>query len=89
MAQSRSRVALRTLLHLAADVLRLLLTLGRSRARLVAENLFLRKQLAMYVERQVKTRRANDATRIVLVVLSRLIAWRSILTVVRPDTLIR
>ena len=89
MAQSRSRAAVRTLLHLAADVLRVLSTAGRSRARLVAENLFLRKQLAMYVERQVKPRRANDATRIVLVVLSRLIEGRSILTVVRPDTLIR
>src|SRR2546422_5405638 len=34
---------------------------------------FLRKQLALYVERQAKPRRADDATRITLVVLS----WRS------------
>jgi hypothetical protein len=34
---------------------------------LAAENLFLRKQLAFYVERQVKPRRADDATRITLV----------------------
>jgi hypothetical protein len=40
------------------------------------------------VERQVKPRRADDATRIVLVALSRLIDWRRVLTVVKPDTLI-
>jgi putative transposase len=61
----------------------------RSHAQVAAENLFLRKQLALYVERQVKPRRADDATRIVLVALSRLIEWRRILTVVKPGTLIR
>jgi hypothetical protein len=40
-----------------------------SRAHLAAENLFLRKQLALYLERQVKPRRADDATRITLVAL--------------------
>jgi hypothetical protein len=30
----------------------------RSRAQLAAENLFLRKQLALYMERRVKPRRA-------------------------------
>lgn len=50
---------------------------------------FLRKQLALYRERQVKPRRADDATRITLVVLSRLIDWRAVLTIVKPDTLIR
>jgi putative transposase len=54
-----------------------------------AENLFLRKQLAFYRERQVKPRRADDATRITLVVLSHLIEWKAVLTVVKPDTLIR
>jgi hypothetical protein len=33
---------------------------------LAAENLFLRKQLAQYQERQVKPRRANDAMRMAL-----------------------
>jgi putative transposase len=61
----------------------------RSRSQLVAENLFLRKQLALYRERQVKARRADDATRITLVVLSHLIDWRAVLTIVKPDTLIR
>ena len=89
MAQSRSCTAVRTVLRVASDVLRLLLTVRRSHAQLAAENLFLRKQLALYVERQVKPRRADDATRIVLVALSKVIEWRSILTVVKPDTLIR
>ena len=43
----------------------------------------------MYVERQVKPRRADDATRITLVGLSRLVDWRHLLTVVKPETLIR
>ena len=40
-------------------------------------------------ERRVKPRRADDATRIALVVLARLIDWRAALTIVQPDTLIR
>ena len=41
-----------------------------SRATLPTENFFLRKQLALYLERQVKPRRADDATRLTLVTLS-------------------
>ena len=78
-----------TIRRLLCDVV----TLGRlavtSRAQLVAENLFLRKQLALYQERRVRPRRADPATRVILVLLSRLLDWRSLLTVVRPDTLIR
>jgi transposase InsO family protein len=37
----------------------------------------------------VKPRRADDATRIALVALSRLVDWRRILTIVQPATLIR
>ena len=61
----------------------------RSYARLAAENLFLRKQLALYLERQVKPRRATNATRLTLVLLARFIEWRPVLTIVRPDTLVR
>jgi hypothetical protein len=57
--------------------------------RLAAENLFLRKQLALYLERQVKPRRAKAATRLTLVLLSKLFVWREVLTVVKPETLIR
>ena len=63
MAQCRFRVAVRTVRRIARDLLRLLSTAVRSHAHLAAENLFLRKQLALYVERQVKPRRADDATR--------------------------
>src|SRR5712691_2184585 len=89
MAQARSRAALRTILRIACDLLRLVSAAARSHARLAAENLFLRKQLALYVERQVKPRRADDATRITLVILSRLIDWRRALMIVPPDTLVR
>jgi putative transposase len=89
MPPSRSRVAVRTILRLVGDLVRLVAGAVRSRAQLSAENLFLRKQLALYIERQVKPRRADDATRITLVAMSWLIDWRRVLTVVQPDTLIR
>ena len=89
MSQSRSHVFVRTFLRVAADVLRFGSSVWRSHAQLAAENLFLRRQLALYLERQVKPRRADDATRIALVALSRLIDWRQLLTVVKPETLIR
>jgi transposase InsO family protein len=89
MAEFRFRVAARRVLHVAYDLVRLLSALCGSSAQLAAENLFLRKQLALYLERQVKPRRADDATRIVLVALSWLVDWRRLLTVVKPDTLIR
>src|SRR5262245_16379090 len=88
MARSRSRTAARALLYILSDIVRFTRTAVRSHAQLAAENLF-QKQLALDVERQVKPRRADDATRIVLVALSRLIEWRRILTIVKPDTLIR
>jgi putative transposase len=89
MALSRSCFPVRTVLRTAGDLLRMVFSAARSHAQLAAENLFLRKQLALYVERQVKPRRADDATRIALVALSRLIDWRRVLTVVKPDTLVR
>ena len=74
---------------LLADLLRLLTLVFRSRAQLAAENLFLRKQLACYLERQVRPRRTDNASRITLVALSRLVEWRDLLTIVRPETLVR
>jgi hypothetical protein len=73
------------LLYDVFTLIRLALT---SRARLAAENLFLRKQLALYHERGVKPRRPDSETRAILVLLSRVVDWRSVLTVVKPDTLI-
>jgi putative transposase len=80
---------LQTALALLADLLRLLRLMVRSRTQLAAENLFLRKQLACYVERQVRPHRTDNASRITLVLLSQYVEWRELLTIVRPDTLVR
>src|SRR5450759_2626619 len=61
----------------------------RSSRSIKAENLFLRRQLGLYIERGVKPRRIDPVTRISLTVLSRLFSWRDALVVVRPETLIR
>jgi transposase InsO family protein len=83
------RPLFRSLVQVTRDLVALIVSAAmRSRAQLVAENLFLRKQLAMYQERGVKPRRADNATRITLVVLSRFLEWRQLLTVVTPKTLI-
>ena len=78
-----------TIRRLLLDVLTLAGLAVTSRTQLVAENLFLRKQLALYQERRIKPRRMDPATRVVLVLLSRLLDWRGLLAVVQPDTLIR
>jgi transposase InsO family protein len=66
------------------------MTLGvRSSAALKAENLFLRKQLALYQERQIRPRRASNVTKLTLALLSKLLAWKDALTIVKPDTFIR
>ena len=67
------RVALRTVVDVLADIAHFEFLTLHSRTQLAAENLFLRKQLALYLERQVKPCRADDATRITLVALSRLV----------------
>jgi len=54
-----------------------------------AENLFLRKQLALFQERKTKARRADDATRWLMSFLSQWFDWRNALVHVKPDTLIR
>jgi putative transposase len=89
MTLSQCCTPARTVLRIAGDLLRLVAGTARSHAQLAAENLFLRKQLALYLEHQVKPRRADDATRIALVALSWLVDWRRVLTVVKPDTLVR
>ena len=71
------------------DLGRLLALCFRSRAALAAENLFLRKQLALFEERKAKPRRATDSIRFVMAALGRLFAWRPALRVVKPDTFIR
>jgi hypothetical protein len=88
MSRPANHRVVRTVVKILGDVGRFGSLMLRSRANLAAENLFLRKQLALYLERQVKPRRADDATRIALVALSRLVDWRQMLVIVKPDTLI-
>src|SRR5262249_26736839 len=84
-----ARLNVPALLLVARDVARFVAATCRPRAARAAENLFLRKQLALYIERQAKPRRADDATRITLVGLSGLVDWRPLLTIVQPETLLR
>ncbi len=55
---------------------------------MVAENLFLRKQLAFYGERTVTPHRLTDSARLSLLLWSRCFNWKNALVVVRPETLI-
>jgi hypothetical protein len=73
------RLASRTLpcgviccLQLLADLLGLVALSIRPRRWLEAENLFLRRQLALYEEQGSKPRRVDAATRMSLVLLSKL-----------------
>jgi hypothetical protein len=77
------------LLTLLGDVMRFLMLCLRSSTVVAAENLFLRKQLALYQERHVKPRRATDAARFTLVWLARWFDWRQALAVVQPATFLR
>src|ERR1700730_15089941 len=78
-----------TVLDLSAELLRFLTTSARSRSSLVAENLFLRKQLAFYQEHETKPRRLTDVARITLVFWSRWLDWKQALAKVWRQTLIR
>src|ERR1700722_9010697 len=75
-------------LNLFADMFRFVILTLRSRNSLAAENLFLRKQLAIYQERGIEPCRTSHPTRLTLLWLSRLFDWRSAWTVVTPGTLI-
>ena len=79
----------RALVGVATELVQFVEASLRSRTALAAENLFLRKQLALYRERQVKPRRASDPVRLTLVLLARCFAWREALTSVQPATLRR
>ena len=81
--------AIRTIFGVFLDALNFIRLCFKPVATVAAENLFLRKQLGLYIERKVKPRRATDAIRFTLAQLSRLFDWRNALTIVKPDTLIR
>jgi putative transposase len=55
----------------------------------IAENLFLRRQLALYQERKTRRSSPTPATKLALVALSRFFPRASALAIVKPDTLVR
>ena len=75
--------------QLLADAAWLAILLFRSTQSVQAENLFLRRQLALFRERGVQPRGIDAATRISLALLARLFEWRDALFVVQPKTMIR
>ena len=85
-------VALRHCFRTAGSVLldfgRIVRLATHSRRALAAENLFLRKQLALFQERKIRPRRADHSTPWTMAALSRMFAWRDALVNFKPDTLI-
>ncbi|MEN8108966.1 MAG: helix-turn-helix domain-containing protein [Pseudomonadota bacterium] len=79
----------KTIITLLGDLVTFLWLFLRPQGSLAAENLFLRKQLAMLQERKAKPHRPDMPVRIALVLLSRLFNWRDALVVVQPRTLVR
>src|SRR5215510_5558003 len=78
-----------TLLSLIIDAVYYLGLCLRPSPALATENLFLRKQLALYEERQVKPRRPTHAIRLAMMWLSYYFNWRSALRIVKPETFTR
>jgi putative transposase len=73
---------------LLAETLRCVQVTFHSRASLIAENLFLRKQLAFYRERNITPQRLTDSARLTLLFWARWFNWRNALVVVQPETFI-
>ena len=56
---------------------------------LIAENLFLRKQLALFKERKAKRRSTTATIRLAMIALARFFDWRDALVIVKPETFIK
>jgi len=79
----------RNLRIVVSDSLNFLPGLWRRRRTLAAENLFLRKQLALFQEREIPgAREESAADRLVFSKLAGWFDWRSALMIVKPATLI-
>src|ERR1700680_3158534 len=78
----------RAIVEVASEVLSLVVSFLRSSRAIRAENLVLRKQLASYIERGIKPRRVDHATRVSLALFSRLFDWRDAVVIVRPSTIV-
>ena len=70
------RTGLAILLALISDAFAWLRLSVQSTKSIRAENLILRRQLGLYIERGVKPRRIDPVTRVRLTLLSRLFDWR-------------
>ena len=79
----------RAIVGVAFDILRLVVSFLRPSSAIRAENLVLRKQLASYIERGIKPRRVDHATRVSLALFTRMFDWRTSVVNVRPSTMIR
>ena len=66
------------------DLVELLRLAIKSRSALVVENVFLRKQLAMFQERKVRPHRAQDSARWLMACLSQVFDCCGALVVVKP-----
>src|ERR1700680_1803837 len=79
----------RAIVWVASDVLRLVVSFLRSSSVICAENLVLRRQLARYIERGIRPRRVDHATRVSRALFSRFFDWRNAVVNVRPSTIVR
>src|SRR3954452_22012919 len=82
-----SRVV-RNLRTIVSDGFRFFAGVWRRRTALAAENLFLRKQLALFRVREKKAIPTTPADRFVFSQLARWFDWRGALMIVKPATLI-
>jgi putative transposase len=79
----------RTIVGAGFDILKLVVSFLRPSSAIRAENLVLRKQLASYIERGIKPRRLDYATRVRLAPFTRMFDWRASVVNVRPSTVVR
>jgi transposase InsO family protein len=79
----------RAIVEVLIDLVRLAALFMRPDSSIRVENLILRKQLAAYMERGIKPRRLDHASRVSLAVLARLFKWRDAIVIVRPSTVVR
>ncbi len=78
------------LIVVVLGVLRDLIRIGfRTRTEIIAENLFLRRQLALYQERKIRRRRPTPPAKLALVVLSRFFPSAPALAIVQSSTFVR
>src|SRR5947209_3573442 len=78
----------RNLRTIVRDGLMFYAEVSRRRTAVAGENLFLRKQLALFREREKKAMPTTPADRFVFSKLARWFDWRSALLIVKPATLI-